>query len=58
MNRRETLKMLAGTAALAATGAPFTFRSAFAQQAPTGPFKLPPLGYAFDALEPHIDAQT
>ena len=23
-----------------------------------GPFKLPPLGYANDALEPHIDAQT
>jgi Fe-Mn family superoxide dismutase len=26
--------------------------------APTGPFKLPPLGYAYEALEPHIDAQT
>lgn len=26
--------------------------------APTGPFKLPPLGYAVDALEPYIDAQT
>jgi Fe-Mn family superoxide dismutase len=25
---------------------------------PDGPFKLPPLGYAFEALEPHIDAQT
>ena len=25
---------------------------------PTGPFKLPPLPYAFDALEPYIDAQT
>lgn len=25
---------------------------------PTGPFALPPLPYAFDALEPHIDAQT
>ena len=24
----------------------------------TGPFTLPPLGYAVDALEPHIDAQT
>ena len=22
------------------------------------PFELPPLGYAFDALEPHIDART
>jgi Fe-Mn family superoxide dismutase len=26
--------------------------------APVGPFTLPPLPYAFDALEPHIDAQT
>src|SRR4051812_23003748 len=27
-------------------------------QAPAGPFKLPPLPYAADALEPHIDART
>ncbi len=26
--------------------------------APTGPFKLPPLPYGYDALEPHIDMQT
>jgi len=26
--------------------------------APTGPFKLPPLPYAYDALEPSIDAET
>jgi Fe-Mn family superoxide dismutase len=26
--------------------------------APAGAFALPPLGYAFDALEPHLDAQT
>ena len=37
--------------------------TAFAQTppaapAPSGPFKLPPLGYDFGALEPHIDAQT
>ena len=25
---------------------------------PTGPFSLPALGYEFNALEPHIDAQT
>ena len=25
---------------------------------PTGPYKLPPLGYAYDALEPYIDART
>ncbi|RYJ01295.1 MAG: superoxide dismutase, partial [Acetobacteraceae bacterium] len=27
-------------------------------QAPTGPFTLPPLPYAPNANEPHIDAQT
>jgi Fe-Mn family superoxide dismutase len=27
-------------------------------QAPAGPFKLEPLGYAAEALEPHIDAMT
>jgi len=26
--------------------------------APTGPFKLPPLPYAYDALEPYIDTET
>jgi Fe-Mn family superoxide dismutase len=26
--------------------------------APAGPFKLPPLAYPYDALEPHIDART
>ncbi|HEY8901693.1 MAG TPA: superoxide dismutase [Chthoniobacterales bacterium] len=31
---------------------------AAAAPAPTGPFKLPPLPYAYDALEPHIDART
>ncbi len=29
-----------------------------ASPAPTGPFTVPPLPYAFDALEPHLDAQT
>ena len=33
-------------------------RDASAQTAPTGPFTLPPLPYAPDANEPHIDAQT
>ena len=57
MNRRESLRLLAGTALLATSGILRT--PAFAQaQAPDGPFKLPPLGYANDALEPHIDAQT
>jgi superoxide dismutase, Fe-Mn family len=67
MNRRESLRLLAGTAAFAAIGLP-SIRSAWAQaQTPApapaaapadGPFKLPPLGYPFEALEPHIDAQT
>lgn len=60
MNRRQSLALLAGAAAFAASTSRF---SAFAQATPpaagpAGPFKLPPLGYAFDALEPHIDAQT
>ena len=53
MNRRESLKFVASAAALISLGGIRAFA-----QAPAGPFKLPPLGYAFDALEPHIDAQT
>src|ERR1041384_6128880 len=57
MNRRESLRLLAGTAVLAASGILKT--PAFAQTPPPdGPFKLPRLRYANDALEPHIDAQT
>jgi Fe-Mn family superoxide dismutase len=47
-------KLIAGTAALAALAAG---PRAYAQ-APSGPFKLDPLGYANNALEPHIDART
>jgi Fe-Mn family superoxide dismutase len=58
MNRRESLRLLAGSAAYAATSG-LLRAPAFAQaQGADGPFKLPPLGYANDALEPHIDAQT
>jgi Fe-Mn family superoxide dismutase len=54
-NRRQTLSLAVGAAAFA--GAP---RLVLAQQAPApaGPFTLPPLGYANEALEPHIDATT
>jgi Fe-Mn family superoxide dismutase len=45
---------VAGTAALA-TSAVFSRAHA---QAPAGPFKLDPLGYDNNALEPHIDART
>jgi len=59
MNRRESLRLM-GSAALAACLPVSTIALAQAQGAPSAeePFKLPPLGYAFDALEPHIDAQT
>lgn len=60
MNRRESLKLIGASAALAATGRFVMPTAALAQAQPAaaGPFKLPPLGYAFEALEPHIDAQT
>jgi superoxide dismutase, Fe-Mn family len=47
-------KFLAGSAAVAAVT---LARGAYAQTA-SGPFQLPPLGYPFNALEPHIDART
>ena len=57
----------ASAAALAASGAVGMLAPAAAQAqaptkpapaAPTGPYKLPKLGYGFDALEPNIDAET
>ncbi|TXJ21924.1 MAG: superoxide dismutase [Afipia sp.] len=61
ISRRRLMTAIAGVAASAA--AP---RFVFAQAAPapaaapaaTGPFTLPPLTYAANALEPHIDAKT
>ena len=58
ITRREALKTaatfaLAGTPLLAAETTPAAVPAAV-----SGPFKLPPLGYAFDALEPHFDAKT
>ncbi|MCE0483405.1 MAG: superoxide dismutase [Methylacidiphilales bacterium] len=60
--RRQALKTLTA-AALASTAlgrfsAQAQTPAAPAPPAPTGPFKLPPLPYAYDALEPHIDAET
>src|SRR6187397_1752863 len=57
MTRREALHttVLASAGVIATAGA----SAATPQAAPgTGPHKLPPLQYAFDALEPHIDAKT
>ena len=61
MNRRQSLKLIAGAAGAIATSGPIGRGPAFAQTAPAapaGPFKLPALGYAYEALEPNIDAQT
>ena len=55
MNRRQTLKLLAGAAAFAGSATTIG-RAAFAQAKPA--FTLPPLGYPYEALEPHIDTAT
>ena len=55
MTRRQALK---STALLTAAFATVPGAIAQTPPAPTGPYKLPPLPYAFDALEPHIDART
>ncbi len=59
MTRREALKTTAA-AALVAAASPALLAQAAPSAAPaaTGPFTLPPLPYATDALEPHIDART
>ena len=57
MNRRQTLRLAAG--AVAGLAAPTIIGRAtpvLAQPKPV--FTLPPLGYAYEALEPHIDAAT
>lgn len=53
INRRDILLGATGAVALMATSRPV-----FAQNAAPGPFQLPPLPYAANVLEPHIDAQT
>jgi Fe-Mn family superoxide dismutase len=59
MNRRQTLKLVASAAATAASTQKLGTSAALAQQkAAERPFKLPALGYAYDALEPSIDAKT
>ena len=59
MTRRDALQktaLAAGALVVATVPAPLQVQGA--AQAPAGPFKLPPLPYGFDALEPHIDART
>jgi Fe-Mn family superoxide dismutase len=66
MNRRQAIKTTALASAALATlpGAiaqmptgPMVPRQTLVSTAPV-PFTLPPLPYAYDALEPHIEAQT
>ena len=57
MTRRQAVKTAALAIGACAIGS--TPQNANAQSPPaSGPFTLPPLPYAFDALEPHIDART
>jgi Fe-Mn family superoxide dismutase len=61
MTRRQAIKTgaFAGAALAALPGAMAQpTPAAPAAATPTGPFTLPTLAYAYDALEPHIDAQT
>ena len=55
---KSTLLAVASSSALAALSRADAQAQAAGAPAPTGPFKLPPLPYAADALEPHIDART
>jgi Fe-Mn family superoxide dismutase len=57
--RRSFLALLgAGVASLAVNDAFSTTHWAIAAEIAPGPFKLPPLPYAYNALQPHIDEQT
>ncbi len=61
MTRRQALKTAALASAACATISSMRVYAEPAESTaapPTGPFKLPPLPYAFDALEPYIDART
>lgn len=58
MTRRDALKKTAMSAAAVSIAALPDSLKAQPAATPAGPFKLPPLPYAFDALEPHIDAKT
>jgi Fe-Mn family superoxide dismutase len=59
VTRREALSTLGvGALALAASGCGLDAAAPDQAQAAAGPYALAPLPYAFDALEPHIDALT
>jgi len=59
MTRRKALKLTSlTTAACAIALKPNPAIAQAAAASPSGPFKVPPLPYSYDALEPHIDAKT
>lgn len=60
MTRRQAIKTtaLAGAALATLPGAMAQTNSTAPAVATGNPFTLPPLPYAYDALEPHIDAET
>jgi Fe-Mn family superoxide dismutase len=61
LSRRDALKALGVTAATLAVAPLVRGQNTPAGPpavTPAGPFQLPALGYALDALEPYIDAQT
>jgi len=65
MNRRAAIKQMGGLASavllsetLTRPARAYRGQAAAAAPAPTGPYTLPPLPYAYDALEPYFDAET
>jgi superoxide dismutase, Fe-Mn family len=58
MLRRKFLQTLGMTAAVWSVGSSTTLNKVIADQQPTTEFKVPPLPYDYQALEPHIDATT
>lgn len=56
ITRREALKGMAAVGGILTLGEAMAVSQVQSQSTP--PFVLPPLGYAPDALEPYIDAQT
>ncbi|HEY2951616.1 MAG TPA: superoxide dismutase, partial [Verrucomicrobiae bacterium] len=58
ITRRKAIKQSALLVAACAAAPAFVPLAGRAADAPVAGFKLPALPYAFDALEPHIDAKT
>ena len=60
-SRRQAFRIGLGTMAAAIFGGtfqPHAFAQAASAPAPDGPYKLPPLPYPYEALEPNIDTWT